>query len=117
MRKKDIIIVLAIAILVSFFLSPFASKRPDGLERVAKDKGFLARVEGKPPVMAPLPDYTFPGIRKGKAATAVAGALGTLAAFGLGLGLALSIKKRARAGSGDPDVPDHGGPTSGPDSR
>ena len=117
MRKKDIVIALAIAVLVGLFLSPFASKRPDGLERVAKDKGFLASGERKTPVTAPLPGYTFPGIRQGKAATAVAGALGTLAAFGLGLGLALLMRKRTRAGKGDPDVTDRGGPARGADSR
>ncbi len=93
MNKKEILISLGIALLVAIVLSPFASPHPDGLERVAEDKGFLEKGEGEPLVASPIPDYTFPGIHNEKVATAVAGVTGTLIVFGLGYGLAKVLKK------------------------
>jgi cobalt/nickel transport protein len=84
MNRRDILIGLGLALLVAVILSPFASPKPDGLERVAKDKGFIEKGESK---------YTFPGIHNEKAATAVAGVAGTLVVFGLGYGLAKLLKK------------------------
>jgi len=93
MSKKDIFIGLAIAALVAFLISPFASPWPDGLERVAKDQGFLERGEGSPAFAAPIPDYVFPGIDNKAWATSIAGLIGTLAIFGIGWGVAVLLKK------------------------
>ncbi len=96
MNKRDILIGLGLALLIALILSPFASPHPDGLERVAEEKGFLAKGEEKPLVSAPIPDYTFPGIQNEKVATAVAGVAGTLVVFGLGYGLAKLLKKQKK---------------------
>ena len=93
MNKKDIFIGLGIALLVAIALSPFASPHPDGLERVAEDKGFLEKGEIEPLVLALIPDYVFPGIPNEKIATAAAGVAGTLLVFGLGYGLAELLRK------------------------
>ncbi|MFQ6117689.1 MAG: PDGLE domain-containing protein [Candidatus Bipolaricaulia bacterium] len=89
---------LLLAFGLALFLSPFASKAPDGLERVAEDKGFIERAEGG--FHSPIPDYAIPGLRNGALATGLAGLAGTLIAFGLasiiGYGL---ITRRARRGS------------------
>lgn len=45
MRKKDILIVLLIAIAIGVVLSPFASKLPDGLESVAIKLGFIDKIK------------------------------------------------------------------------
>ena len=80
---------LVIALAVAIFLGPLASQLPDGLEFVGKKLDFL---KGEAPsiVSAPIPDYQLPGLsdRSLSAATAAAGALGTLVVFGLGLGVA-----------------------------
>jgi hypothetical protein len=67
---------------VAVFLAPFASEYDDGLEWVGGKLGFLK--EGEPVMAAPIPDYrlALPGVRHVKAATAVAGVVGTLAVFG-----------------------------------
>lgn len=79
---------LALALLVALLLAPFASTSPDGLETVAAGKaGFADRFEEPSVAASPLPDYQAPGIRDKRLSTAVAGALGTLAAFGLMLGV------------------------------
>jgi cobalt/nickel transport protein len=96
MKRKEIIFGLLLAALVALFLSPFASPWPDGLERVAEDKGFLQKAEEvKPVVSSPLPDYVFPGLKNEKVATSLAGVLGTLAMFGVGYGVARLLKKRS----------------------
>jgi len=41
MNKKLLITVFIVAVLIAAILSPFASSYPDGLERVAEDKGFI----------------------------------------------------------------------------
>lgn len=88
MEKKYIFFFLLAAILLALIVSPFASSWPDGLERVAEDKGFLDRGEGKPGLASPVPDYLWPGIKNEKIATALAGVVGTLLVFGVGYGLA-----------------------------
>jgi cobalt/nickel transport protein len=91
---------LLLALGLALFLSPFASKAPDGLERVAEDQGFLARAEGKEVFSSPIPDYAIPGLKNEALATALAGLAGTLVAFGLALlvGYGL-ITRRARKGN------------------
>ena len=91
---------LLLALGLALFLSPFASKAPDGLERVAEDQGFLARAEGKEVFPSPIPDYAVPGVKSEALATGLAGLAGTLVTFGLALlvGYGL-ITRRAREGS------------------
>jgi len=74
-------IALALAIL-----SPLASAHPDGLEWVAKQKGFLEAARA--PLYKIIPDYTFPGISNTALATILAGILGTLLVFGVTLWVA-----------------------------
>jgi cobalt/nickel transport system permease protein len=79
---------LVVALALAVFVSPFASSAPDGLERVAVDRGFAATAPQEPVWrFAPVSDYTFPGISSPAVATAVAGGVGTLMLFGLVFGL------------------------------
>ena len=97
MHKKEIFFALLIALILAVVLSPFASSRPDGLERVAEDKGFLHRGEGEPLIPSPIPDYAVPGIANESLATSLAGLLGTLVVFGLTYGVAVVIRKRSHS--------------------
>ena len=96
MDKRIIFTGLLIALSLAIFLSPFASSWPDGLERVAEDKGFIDLAEIQPLISSPIPDYTWPGIRNQRLSTSVAGLVGTLIIFGLGfsLGFLLSAKSK-----------------------
>ena len=94
MDKIIILAGLLIALSLAIFLAPFASPWPDGLERVAEDKGFVALAEIRPVISSPIPDYAWPGIRNERLATAIAGLVGTLILCGLGFGLGNFLKKK-----------------------
>lgn len=90
-----VIVGLAVAVGLATAVSPYASASPDGLEKVAEKKGFLA--EGKLHSVqegSPIPDYAFPGIDNARVATGVAGFVGTLGVFALGYGLAFVLRRR-----------------------
>ncbi len=113
-RKKSIIVFtlagLAVAVALALIVSPWASSSPDGLEKVAEDKGFLEAAEETEPAWesAPIPDYAVPGLTEEvvdeetgesaeeptKLATALAGLIGTVAIFLIAWGLALVLKKK-----------------------
>jgi hypothetical protein len=84
------ILALAVAVGLALAVSPYASSSPDGLERVATDKGFAAEARHHD---SPAPGYAFPGIDDPKLATGVAGFAGTLLVFGLGYGLAAVVRR------------------------
>ncbi len=79
---------LALAVVLAL-LSPLASPWPDGLERVAADLGFLERARTL--FLAPLPDYTVPGIPFPTLSVIVAGGTGVLVAFAVGYMLARAL--------------------------
>ncbi|MFC2066116.1 PDGLE domain-containing protein [Chloroflexota bacterium] len=82
---------LVVCLLVAVF-SPLASSSPDGLERVAEDKGFIGLAQGVPFEL--IADYVFPGIENEAVATILAGLIGTLIVFGMVYGLAWLVKSR-----------------------
>ena len=84
--KLFTVVALAVAIGLATALSPFASSNPDGLERVAEDKGFIDAGESS---SGPISDYAFPGVEDERVATALAGFTGTLIVFGVGYVLVL----------------------------
>lgn len=91
MKLKWWHIALAVALLVAL-ISPLASSSPDGLEKVAEDKGFIEEAEKAP--FEFIANYIFPGIENEAAATILAGITGTLAIFGLSYGVARLLRRR-----------------------
>ena len=73
-------------------LSPLASSSPDGLERVAEDKGFMEAA--REAVFEVIPDYVMPGVGNEAVATILAGIIGTLMLFGIGYGVARVLKTK-----------------------
>ncbi len=94
MTKKEILISLSVAFFLAIFIAPFASAWPDGLEKVAEDKGFLEKGETAPLLASPVPDYAWPGLQNEMAATSAAGAAGTLLILGIGIGTAILLKEK-----------------------
>jgi PDGLE domain len=95
-----IALVLAMAVGLGVFASPYASSSPDGLEKVAATNGFLA--DGRLHALqdrSPVPDYAFPGVHNPRLATALAGFVGTLLVAFAGVALVTLARRRSTARS------------------
>ncbi|MGH3038730.1 MAG: PDGLE domain-containing protein [Gaiellaceae bacterium] len=93
------ILALAVAVGLAVGVSPYASSSPDGLEKVAEDKGFLE--DGTLHALqesSPIPDYAVPGVDDPRLATGLAGFLGTLAVALIALALGRLVLRRPVAG-------------------
>ena len=98
--KVFVAVALALAVGLASAVSPFASRSPDGLSRVAQDKGFTA-AEAPGAFQkdaAPAPGYAFPGVENARLATGLAGFTGTLVLFALGFGLARALRQGSPPG-------------------
>lgn len=93
---------LAVAIMLALVGSPFASKSPDGLEKVAEEKGFM-EVGSKDKVVwtkSLFPEYKIESIESEKVSTSMAGLIGTIVAFGFGFGaIRFMVRVPAKAGN------------------
>lgn len=90
---------LLVAAALALFVSPFASSSPDGLERVASDKGFAGSARDHALKDGPIADYSVRGVDDARLSTGVAGLIGVMLTFGIGtLLFALMRNLRARAG-------------------
>ena len=96
-RTMLIIVGVLIAGLVAASSAWLASGDPDGLERVAEDKGFIETAED--PWYEILPDYTIPGI-DGEISTVLAGLVGVMVMLGIGLGAGHLLRHRGEDGGG-----------------
>ncbi|MGD0016824.1 MAG: energy-coupling factor ABC transporter permease [Verrucomicrobiia bacterium] len=74
---------LVAALGLALFVSPFACKWPDGLEKIAATLGFEHHALEKPLLPAPISNYALPGINSAVVATALAGVIGTVIVFAL----------------------------------
>ncbi len=92
MKAKWWLIALGACLLVAC-LAPLASSSPDGLEKVAEDKGFVGLAIDSP--FQVIADYVFPGIKNEALATILAGLLGTLLLFAVAYALAWLLSRRA----------------------
>jgi cobalt/nickel transport system permease protein len=72
-------IVISLGLIV--FLSPFASRWPDGLAKIAESFGFMKVNPVNAIIPSPIPDYSFPGIHSSVFSIIIAGFIGTLIAF------------------------------------
>lgn len=77
MRKSEIIFSIIAAVCLVVLFSPFASKHPDGLEKISRDKGFAEKTL----FTAGFPGYLFPGIKNKKISVMASGALGVIIVF------------------------------------
>ncbi len=83
---------LAVSALVVIVLAPLASPDPDGLERVAEDRGFLGQAQAA--FYEILPGYSIPGIDDPVLSTILAGLIGVAVVFGLMVGLGRLLARR-----------------------
>jgi len=92
--RRTVLAMLGISILIAGVLSWFASTLPDGLERVALDRGFFSKAVE--PLYKLFPDYTLPGDMNEFLSRGLAGVIGTLIVFGAVLGLGKVITRNRK---------------------
>jgi hypothetical protein len=95
---------LILALGLAFFVSPYASSSPDGLEKVSIDEGFADTAEDHALADSPLADYGVQGVDDEGLSTGLAGIIGVAITFGVGMILfgALRTVRARRAGSQAP---------------
>jgi cobalt/nickel transport protein len=90
MRRNARLFLLAgffVTLGISMFVSPLASSSPDGLERVATEKGFVESAKDHAFEDSPVADYSAKGVDNPSISTGIAGLIGVLITFGVGLAL------------------------------
>ncbi len=86
---------LAVAVALAFLVAPEASSKPDGLEKVAIDEGFIDGARDHDLAGSPTADYGVEGVDDARLSTGLAGALGIAVTFG-GTGGLFWLVRRAR---------------------
>lgn len=85
---------LVIAAGFALFVSPFASRLPDGLDRVAETSGFAEASRHAWSIPSPLANYSIAGVPSAAVATAFAGLAGTAIVFFLAMGVSRVLIRR-----------------------
>lgn len=80
-RKALIWSGLAAALLLAGIVSFYASSSPDGLEKVATDKGFIDSANDSATVDSPLADYGASGVENERLSVGLAGIIGVVVTF------------------------------------
>lgn len=83
---------LLVALLLAGVVSVYASGSPDGLERVAEDKGFAGQAEEHAVADGPLADYEVGG----DGATGIAGVIGVVVVLVVATGGAYAVRRPGR---------------------
>jgi hypothetical protein len=87
---------LIVALALAFFVSPEASSKPDGLNKVAMDKGLTAQERPHALDGVPTAGYGVQGVDDHRLSTGLAGAIGVTVTFVLAGGLFLVVKRTRR---------------------
>jgi len=85
---------LAASLVLAGVVSFYASASPDGLEKVAADKGIDAKAEPHAAADSPLADYGVEGITDGRLSGGLAGVIGVGATIVAGTGVFWAVRKR-----------------------
>ncbi|GAA3884808.1 energy-coupling factor ABC transporter permease [Streptomyces lacrimifluminis] len=85
---------LAASLVLAGVVSFYASASPDGLEKVAADKGIDAKVEEHAAAGSPLADYSVEGITDGRLSGGLAGVIGVGATIVAGTGVFWTVRRR-----------------------
>jgi hypothetical protein len=92
---------LLVAAALALFVSPWADRDPDGLQRAAIESGFADDARDHDLAGGPVADYSVKGIEDDRVSTGVAGLIGVLAAFGVAFAVFAAIGKRRGHEKGD----------------
>jgi hypothetical protein len=96
-NRRFALIALAVTFVLAGVVSLFASGSPDGLEKVAQDKGFIDTATGHTSAGSPLADYQA-SFFDGPLGQSIAGVVGVLVTLALFYGLIRVLRRRQPTG-------------------
>lgn len=96
------------AVVVAGVLSFYASSSPDGLERVAADKGLNAKERDHSVKDSPLTHYSIKGVSNERVSVGLAGIIGVVAIAVVGAGFFTLVSSRSSARDNDRRATDIG---------
>jgi cobalt/nickel transport protein len=100
--KRFLLAFLLVALVVAGVVSFYASGDPDGLTKVAEDKGFAAQEKEHALKGSPLGDYGVEGVEDERLSGGLAGVIGVGLTAAIGGGLFWTVRRRPHtAPSGD----------------
>lgn len=101
-RRTFWVAALVVSLLVAGVGSYYASARPDGLEYVAEQTGFLDSADDSPAAKSPFADYGTVSVDDARLGGGIAGVVGVTITLLLAGGVAWAVRRRgtARDGSG-----------------
>lgn len=88
---------LFVALVLAGFVSYYASSDPDGLNRVAQDKGFSTTEKDHGTADGPLAGYETKGVDDSRLSGGLAGVVGSLVVLVLAGGVVLLVRRRHTA--------------------
>jgi len=95
--KRFFLAALLVTVVLAGFVSYYASSKPDGLEKVAQDKGINAQEKDHALKDSPLGDYGVKGVDSERLSGGLSGVIGVAAVLALGGGLFWVLRRRGPA--------------------
>ncbi|MBC2876072.1 MULTISPECIES: energy-coupling factor ABC transporter permease [Streptomyces] len=102
-RRRFAVVAMAVTVLLAGFVSYYAASTPDGLEKVARDKGIDRKARETATEGSPLADYRVKDVSDARASGALAGVAGVGVTLAAGTGV-LVVLRRRRARPAEPPV-------------
>lgn len=94
-RSRTLLLVgVLLALVLAGGVSFYASASPDGLEKVAQDKGFLASAKDHGTGNGPFADYATKGVDNERLSGGLAGVVGVLVTLGAGVVVFTAVRRR-----------------------
>ena len=94
LKNKFLLAGILVSIFVAGFLSFYASSSPDGLEKVAEDKGFLDTAQESANSGSVLSDYGVAGIDNERLSVGLSGLIGVIATLAISLIIFKTIARK-----------------------
>lgn len=100
-NRRFAVVFLLVALVVAGVVSFYASGDPDGLTKVAEDKGFAAQEKEHPLSGSPLSDYGVKGVENERLSVGLAGVIGVALTAAAGGGLFWVLRRRDGSAAAD----------------
>jgi cobalt/nickel transport system permease protein len=108
-RRRSVVVFvlvgLAVAAVLAFFVAPHANPNPDGLSEVAADKGIDASRHPSAVDDSPLAGYAVKGVHDEGLSKGLSGLIGVAVTFAIGAGAVWLVRRRRGGPSLDTTSP------------